>query len=159
MTPELVLKTLQSFKLTEGLTMEQLETLSAISSEIVFSEGQTIFREADVGEFVYLIVEGQVALEIYIPSQGRITILTVGPGQLLGWSSLFPSTNKTASGRAMTSTQAVAINAAQLREALEQDHDMGYLLLWRISEVISDRLKATRLQLLDIFAPSQQANA
>lgn len=111
MTSPDVLQTLQELEFTKDMEPRYLEELAALASEIKFGEGQTIFREADVGEFVYLIAEGQVAVEIHVPGRGRVTILTVGPGQLLGWSSLFPSAHKTASARTVTTAAATAVTA------------------------------------------------
>ena len=157
MTPETVLETFQELDFTREMDPAILEKLSALAFEVSFAEGQWIFRESDVGEIVYLINEGKVALSVSVPGQGRKNILTLGPGQILGWSSLFPSGRKTASARTMTPVQAIAFNAAQLREAIEEDHDLGCALLWEIANIVAGRLKATRLQLLDIFAPSEMS--
>ncbi len=154
MTAETLLKVLESMEFTRGLERHHLEKLASMASELTFSEGEIIFREGDVGNLLYLIEEGQVAVDTHVPGRGRVTILTVGPGQLLGWSALFTQMRKTASARAVIPTRALAFNAAQLREMCDADHDLGYVLLWRVAEVIASRLKATRLQLLDIFAPS-----
>jgi CRP-like cAMP-binding protein len=157
MTPETSLETFQELDFTRNMDPKVLEHLSALAFEVSFAEGQWIFRETDVGELVYLLKEGKVALSVSVPGQGRKNILTLGPGQILGWSSLFPSGRKTASARTVTATQAYAFNAAQLREAIEDDHELGCALLWEIANVIAGRLKATRLQLLDIFAPSEMS--
>ncbi len=157
MTPETILEAFQELEFTSNMDPTQLEQLSALAFEVSFAEGQWIFRETDVGELVYLIKEGKVALSISVPGQGRKSILTLGPGQILGWSSLFPSGRKTANARTVTPTRAYAFNASQLREAMDADHDLGCALLWEIANVIAGRLKATRLQLLDIFAPSEMS--
>ncbi len=152
MTPETILEAFQELDFTKDMEPAVLERLSALAFEVNFAEGQWIFRETDVGELVYLIKEGKTVLSVSVPGQGRKSILTLEPGQILGWSSLFPSGRKTASARTVTPTQAFAFNASQLRETMEEDHDLGCALLWAIADVIAGRLKATRLQLLDIFA-------
>jgi CRP-like cAMP-binding protein len=156
MSPETIPKALQELAFTRDMTPEQTEKLAELAFEVSFPEDFTIFRETDAGELLYLIREGQVALYVSVPGQGRKTILTLGPGQILGWSSLFPSGRKTASARTVTATEALAFNAAQLREAMDADTDLGYAILWRVADVVASRLKATRLQLLDIFAPSRE---
>ncbi|NOZ71428.1 MAG: cyclic nucleotide-binding domain-containing protein [Chloroflexi bacterium] len=156
MTPETVPKLLQELEFTRDLTPEQIEKLASLAFEVSFPENFTIFRERDAGELLYLIKSGQVALYVSVPGQGRKTILTLGPGQILGWSALFPTGRKTASARTVSPTEAIAFNAAQLRETMEEDRDLGYALLWRIADVIASRLRATRLQLLDIFAPNRE---
>lgn len=156
MTPETIPKTLAELEFTRDLTPEQREKLAAMAFEVNFPEDFVIFRERDPGELLYLITKGKVALTITVPGKGRVNILTLGPGQPLGWSSLFPSSQKTASARTVTPVEALAFNAAQLRETMDEDNALGYALLWRIADVIAQRLRATRLQLLDIYAPGKE---
>lgn len=152
MVDDAVIQSLQSLDFTSDLEPHQYEKLAAMARQVAFPAGQVIFREGDPDELVYLIQEGQVAIDIRLPGKGKTTILTVGPGELLGWSSLFPAERKTASARAVLPTRALAFNAAQLRQTMQTDHDLGCVLLWRVAAVIAGRLKATRLQLMDIFA-------
>ncbi len=147
-----MLEALQSLDFTRGLESKHLAKLATMAHEAIFPADHVIFREGDPGELVYVIEEGQVAIDIKVPGKGRTVILTVGPGELLGWSSLFPAERKTAGARATTPTRAIALNAAQMRETMQSDHDLGCVLLWRVATIIAGRLKATRLQLLDIFA-------
>lgn len=153
MSTDAVLTALQGTEFVRGLEQRHLEQLAAMATEVNFPAGETIFREGDLSNTVYLIREGQVAVEAHVPSRGRVTLLTVGPGQLLAWSSLFPPRRKTASARTVAPTWAIAFDATRLREACQMDCELGYTLIWRVAEVIADRLKATRLQLLDVFAP------
>lgn len=155
MNGETLLEALQRLDFTQELEPRHQAQLVSMAHRARFSAGHIIFREGDPGELVYLVEDGQVAIDIRVPGKGKTTILTIGPGQLLGWSSLFPGEHKTASARAVTPTEAIAFNAAELREVMQTDHDLGCVLLWRVANVIASRLKATRLQLLDIFAPEQ----
>lgn len=148
-----LMATLRSAEFTQGLKQKHLDRLGEMAFEVTFFEGETIFSEGDVGNLLYIIEEGLTAVESYISGRGRTTILTVGAGQLLGWSAFFPRKRKTASSHALQNTRALAINAHCLREACQADHDFGYEILWRIANLIADRLKATRLQLMDIYTP------
>jgi CRP/FNR family cyclic AMP-dependent transcriptional regulator len=133
-----------------------LQALPSIATCVTFSEGAMIFREGDASELVYLIEEGEVALLTQVPGHGQVTILTVGSGQLLAWSSLFPPQVKTAGAQTLEPTRAVAINATQLLELCQADHDLGYSVMWRVAEVISNRLRAARAMLLDMFETSKK---
>ena len=77
----------------------------------------------------------------------------MGPGEVFGWSSLFQQRPKTAAARTIEPTRALALDAGRLRELCDADPRLGYLLTRRILEVVSERLKATRMQLLDIYSP------
>jgi len=40
-----------------------------------------------------------------------------------------------------------------LRTKCEENHDLGYEVLKRFAQIMEQRLEATRLQLLDVYAP------
>ncbi len=154
MSPDTVLKALKTIEFTKDLELDHLEKLASISTHVTFTKGATIFREGDISELVYLIEEGQVSVVTQVPGHGQVTILTLGPGKLLGWSSLFPPERKTAGAITNEPTRVIAINATQLRELAQTDHSLGNSIMWRVAEVISNRLRAARTQLLDIFEPT-----
>jgi CRP-like cAMP-binding protein len=136
---------------TQGLVPEQQDRIAQIASRREWDAGTTVFREGDRDSVLYVVEEGKVAIEIAVPGRGRVVILTVGPGEVFGWSSLFYQRPKTASARTVEPTKALALDASRLRELCDVDTRLGYLLTRRILEVVSERLKATRMQLLDIY--------
>jgi CRP-like cAMP-binding protein len=139
-----------------ALEPRHFEKLIAIAAEMSWPAGQVIFREGAEDDRLYFVIEGQVALEIHVPARGRLTILTVGPNEVFGWSAAVPVVRKkTASARAVRLTRAVAFDAAALRAACEEVHDLGYHVYRRLTNVIAARLTATRLQLLDMYAVGQ----
>lgn len=152
MSSDTVFDALQNMEFVEGLEKKHLKKLAEIGTKVSFPAGETFFKEGEVSNVVYLIQEGQVAVEIFVPSRGRVTILTLGPGQLLGWSPLFAQRPNSASGRTTAPTQAIALDAAKLRQFCQTDHELGCFIGWHAAQVIANRLQATRLQLLDIFA-------
>jgi CRP-like cAMP-binding protein len=60
----------------------------------------------------------------------------------------------TASALALEATQVVSIDADELLALCEQNHTLGYQVMRRMSHSLANRLIATRLQLLDLFADS-----
>jgi CRP-like cAMP-binding protein len=156
MSHEALTKALQSLEFTSGLRHEHLAKLASIACHVSFSEGAVIFAEEDISELVYLLERGKVILQTNVPGHGEVPILELGPGDLLGWSSLFQPKRKTASARAIEATHAIALNAPKLRELCRVDTELGYQILWRVANVISDRLRAARAMLLDMLEPSRK---
>ena len=142
---------LRSLAFVRNLDPEGLDRLAAIAKPIEWQMDESIFREGDCDGFLYLVTEGRVALEINVPPRGRTRILTVGPGEVLGWSSVFYQQPKTAGAIAVEFTRALALDASTLRQLSEADPRFGYWLSRRLLQVVSTRLKATRTQLLDVF--------
>jgi CRP-like cAMP-binding protein len=143
--------TLDDLAFTSGLEADQQSRIAEIAFPIEWRMGEIIFREGDRTSVVYVVQQGSVAVEMTVPGRGRVTMLTVGPGEVFGWSSLFQQSPKTASARAVESTRALALDARRLRDLCDADTRLGYLLTRRILDVVAERLKATRVQLLDIY--------
>ena len=142
---------LQSLAFTRDLEPEDLDRLAAVARPVDWPAGQAICREGECDDFLYLVVEGRAALEMTVPPRGRVRILTVGPGEALGWSSIYRQKPKTAGATAVEPTRALALDAARLREWSDADPRFGSWLARHLLQLVSDRLQATRLQLLDVF--------
>lgn len=155
----MLLTTLRSMSCLHDMETSHLKKLAAIATMSKFSADQIIYREGDVGTAIYFVQEGQVAIEMNSPDGSRVNVLTVVPGQLFGWSSLFPSRRKTASARALTSTKVIMIKAADLRDLFQTDHALEYALFQRVTEVVADRLKVTRQQFATRLNSDSEAEA
>lgn len=151
MASQAIHSALSAHPFLEGFAPNHLETLSQLAFEVTFDPDQIIFREGDPSSFFYLIVSGKVALEIATP--GRfIAIQTVGDGEELGWSSLLDQVNKQFRARCLDPVRALAFDGARVIAACETDHEFGYMILRKVLEIVADRLRATRLQVLDVYA-------
>src|SRR5262245_3835216 len=102
------------------------------------------------GDF-YVIRSGDVALETFVPQRGALTIETLHDGDLVGWSWLVPPYRTTFDARALDQTRTVSFDGACLRGKCEEDHELGYELMKRFTNVIVGRLQSTRLRLLDVY--------
>ena len=116
-----------------------------------FDAGEYIFREGDAADVFYVVREGTVALELYMPPRQAVTIETLHEGDLLGWSWLFPPYKWTFDARAVEPCRAIAFDGACLRGKCEANHELGYELMLRFAAVMIRRLQATRVRLLDVY--------
>jgi len=129
------------------------DKFAGISEVATFEAGQFLFREGDREDYLYIMLEGRVALEIHVPGRGTMRIYTAEPMDIVGWSSITPVVRqRTAAARAVLPSRLVRIRAEKLYHLCDEDHDMGYALMRRLANVIASRLLTTRLQLLDMFA-------
>ena len=134
-----------------GLNPEHLEILADCAMQTQFEPNQMIFREGEVANRFYLILEGKVALESASKEHGMVPIETIGPSDVLGWSWLFPPYYWHFDARALEPTRAIFFYGTRLRERCEEDHDLGYELIKRTAQVLMHRLQATRRQLLEVY--------
>lgn len=152
-----LLETLRNIDLLKGISEEELHQIASIAEEVDFAEGTLIFRENSSAESLYLIVDGNVSLEICAPGVGCRRILTVGRGELLGWSPVLENARFTATARAMTGARTIRILGRDLLTLCESDPSLGYHFMQRAALALAKRLSATRLQLLNVFGTEMPA--
>ena len=135
----------------QGLAPEAIKVLVGCAFNTRFDAGQVIFREGEEANTFYLLREGKVALETFAPHRGPIAIQTIGQGDVLGWSWLFPPYRWHFDARVLEPVRALALDGACVRGKCEEDHDLGYEMMSRFGRIMMERLQATRLQLLDVY--------
>lgn len=136
----------------KDLKPEHIELILGCASNVRFEPDHFIVREGEEASKFYLLRHGKVALEIYVPHKGAITIETLGDGDVLGWSWLFPPYKWHFDARTLEMTRAVEIDGECLRSKCEEDHSLGYELMKRFARILRERLLATRLQLMDLYS-------
>ncbi len=135
----------------KGLEPRYIELIVGCASNVRFNPGQFLFHEGEEANHFYVIRQGKVSLEVFAPDRGAVSVQTLGEGDVLGWSWLIPPYHWHFDARAVELTRAIALDGKCLRTKCEEDHDLGYELLKRFAHIIMERLKATTMQLLDLY--------
>ena len=146
---EAIRDVLRGLPFVEDMEPYQIDRLAVMAKEVGFETDQIIFREGDTHKQFYIVLSGTVALEV-IGVGGAFRVLTVERGGELGWSFMLAKTGRHFRARAMDTVRALAFDGDELQKACEGDAVFGYRLTKRVLRVVSDRLEATRIRLLDI---------
>jgi CRP/FNR family cyclic AMP-dependent transcriptional regulator len=133
-----------------GFKPEHLRLLADSAMRLRYEAGELIFREADPANRFYLLEQGRVSLESRPGDEEPVPVEIIGPGEVLGWSWLFPPYYWHFDARALEPTTAIFFYGTRLREQCEQDHDFGFEMMKRMTQVVIHRLHATRKQLLTV---------
>jgi CRP/FNR family cyclic AMP-dependent transcriptional regulator len=126
--------------------------LAAIAKEVRFASNQVIFHEGDDYSVFYLLGKGMVALELEVPGH-VLRVQTLYGGDVFDWSALLPHAGKHFQARALEPVTALAIEGDQLLASFKADPQFGLAFMLRLMGVVSERLRNTRLQLLDMYSP------
>ena len=149
---EIIEQVLAETPLLQGLTPAMLKAVAGKARQVQFAGGEMLFREGDEARQFFILTHGKVALEIYALERGPIAIQTLGEGDAVGWSWLVPPHRWRFGARAVSLTRAIALDAQELNNLCEEDVRLGYELTKRFAILIAQRLDATRLQLIDLYA-------
>ena len=137
----------------KGLNPQQLQVLTESAMEMQFKPGQLILQEGSPANRFYIILEGKVAIESEQKERGMVALQTLGPGDDVVWSWLFPPYDLHLSARALEPTKTIFFYGTRLRAHCEQDHELGYQLMKRIAAVVIQRLHLTQKRLMEPFQP------
>lgn len=135
----------------DGLPPGPRERLVAAMARVEVDAGATFMHEGDVTSVLSIIVRGRVALRLRVPERGAVTILTLDPGDIVGWSAIVPPYRATTSATALEPTELATFPAEELRAILASDAEVAAAFLPPILETVAARVAATRDQLLDLF--------
>ena len=143
---------LRSHPFDKNFTPEQIGKLASLAREVTFERDQVIFREGEDCHDFYLVVAGRVALEI-VSTGAPLRVQTVSGGDEFGWSAVLMGRGKHFQARALDNVETIAFDGLEVIKLCREDTALGFEFMHRLLNVVSERLQATRLQLLDMYWP------
>ena len=147
-----VLSAVQNHPFVQGLTPEHCATLASLARPVSFPLDTLIFREGDERHEFFLLLSGRVSLELI--AQGKVLrVHTLEGGDELGWSAVIVGSGKHFQARALEPVEALSFDGYALLERCRADTGFGYKIMHRLLGVVSERLQAARLQVLDMYSP------
>ncbi|MEO7095740.1 MAG: cyclic nucleotide-binding domain-containing protein [Polyangiales bacterium] len=143
--------------LFQGLRAEALSLVAQVAVEETHPVGTVIFKHGDVGEKLYVVVEGRVRItrEVQGGAQGSEEALAiVGPGDIFGEMALLDDAPRSATARVHERCRLLAIHRDAFEDLLFVHKELAYEVLWNVVRLMSRRLRETndRFAMLS-FAP------
>jgi CRP/FNR family cyclic AMP-dependent transcriptional regulator len=133
-----------------GMGPDLIHQLDRCAARASFRQGEYVWLQGQPADRLFLIISGQVSLEIQVPHMGPERIDTVSAGDALGFPGLDAPYRWKFDARAITDVDALALDGKCLRECMEANHPLGYQMLKSYLPVIWRRLEAARLKLLNV---------
>ncbi|MGW7543166.1 Crp/Fnr family transcriptional regulator [Streptomyces sp. NPDC054770] len=139
--------------MTKALESVHRERLMRLAREVSFAAGTRLFEEGVRADRFWVVRTGTVALDLHVPGRRPAVIETLGPGELVGWSWHFPPYLWHLGAEAMSPVRAWEFDAGAVLEACAQDAGFGRAIAVWVGQVLAQRLHASRVRLLDLYAP------
>ncbi len=138
-----VCKTLGSTSLFTGLAPRGLRQIAAIATEKPHPSGSVIFREGEVGDKLYVILEGRVRISRTVPGMGEEALAILGAGEAFGEMSLIDDFPRSADALAHEPCRLLEISRESFEDLLFLNMDLAYEILWNFTKILSSRLRET----------------
>ncbi len=134
--------------LLRGLPPEQIALLTTAARRVSIPVHQRLFEEGGPADRFWIIDAGQVALDVLAPGVGRLTIATLGRGDVVGLSWLVPPYQWQFGATCTQPVQAFEFDATAVKAACAEHPELGYAIAMRFMTIAARRLQATRTRLL-----------
>jgi CRP/FNR family transcriptional regulator, cyclic AMP receptor protein len=131
-----------------GMSLDHRAVLAQDASDVTFPAGHRFFEDGGHATRFWLVQSGHVTVDVHVPGQGRVPIDTIGMGELIGWSWLFPPFLWAFGAVAASPVEAFEFDARTVRARCASDPAFGYEVTRRVAEVLTKRLKSTRNRLI-----------
>ncbi|MFI5799128.1 cyclic nucleotide-binding domain-containing protein [Streptomyces sp. NPDC051677] len=138
-------------KLLTALPLPQRQRLMELAREVSFPEDARIFEADGTADRFWVIRSGAVSLVQQVTSLRRVTVASLGAGDMLGWSWLFPPYRWDFGAEAFSPVRAYEFEAQPVLRLCEEDPALGLSLVRIVAEILAHRLEMTRGKLMEQY--------
>lgn len=138
-------------KLLTALPPPQRQRLMSLAREVSFPEDARIFEAGGTADRFWVIRSGAVSLDQQVTSVQRVVVASLGAGDLLGWSWLFPPYHWDFGAEAFSPVRAYEFEAQPVLKLCEEDPALGLSLVRIVAEILAHRLEMTRGKLMEQY--------
>ena len=146
----LKLKVLKQIPLFKHLSYVQLVAVLNVSDVKAYPKGTHIFQEGQMGEELYVVLDGEVGIE-----KNGIELASLGSGALFGEMAIMDKAPRSALAIATADTRLIEVGRAKLFALMRKEKDVAVKLLWCFVQVLNQRLRSTNLDLMKLREAGQ----
>ena len=116
-----------------GLDNSAADALRASMSLVKLRKGQSLFKEGDDGDNLYVVSNGKVKLGTKSPDGRENLLMILGPGDMFGELSLFDSGPRTATATAVTDSKLLTLGQEKVIPWVKEYPEVSLQLLARLA--------------------------
>ncbi len=153
---------LQSSKLFGDLPAADIENVLRVTRELSFAADQTIFKQGDPGDGIYVVKDGLIQISAIVATGESRVLSRVGPGELFGEMAVLDNNPRSAGAVAAEAATVYFIPRADLVCLLDRTPRLAAAVVREISrrlrdfnrQYVREVLESERLALVGRFASS-----
>ena len=119
-----------------------------------YKEGETIFKEGDPGDGLFIVVKGSVRISKQSVS-GEEALAVLEPHAFFGEMALIDFSPRAADAISNDNTDLFFIPLKDLRTLIETHHQIALKVLYALCEVLAQRLRETNERYMSVFTIAQ----
>ena len=132
------------------MSPESTDTILQRCQISTVKKGEKIIEAGDSAYSLFLVRSGRIELRfkvVYFNASVEVPLDIVGPGEVCGWSALFPPNSYTLTAYATEESELLQIKQTDLQACCDTNTRLGYIVMKNIARIISDRYEIARQML------------
>jgi CRP-like cAMP-binding protein len=142
---------IQEHPFFKGMETDDLSVLAGCGRNEFYRADTYLAQEGTLANDFYIIRQGVIQVEVHAPPKAGQIIQTLKGGDIAGWSWIFPPYRWNFDLKVAEDCSVITMDGLCLRDKCEADPRLGYDLMKRFAAIMTERLRATRMQLLDLY--------
>ena len=147
----MTLRELSILPMFRGLESEELQLLTSCFQRESYQGETLIFKQGERAEKLHILLSGKVEIRFKPYDSEVITVASLRQGDVFGWSAALGRQDYTSDAFVTTPGNGLSIRGDVLREFCESHPQIGIILLERLAEVISSRLRQTHGKVVQLL--------
>lgn len=132
----------------------ELGKVADICREQTYQPGETVFKEGDPGNRLFLIAQGEVRISRQIPGSGEEALAVLKTGACFGEMAVFDRSERSTDAISNGGCTLATISRSELEMLLDFEPDVAVKVLRSMVRLLALRLRATNDNLRSILAMS-----
>lgn len=150
------IENLKNNKLFKEISDSDLKELLPFCEEKTFNAGQDICSYGEKGEEFFLLLDGDVRLQIPTDQKFGITVIFIEVGNAFGFSGLLEPYSYSSTARCVENTKVIAIeNGPFLNFLSNRNLRIGFILMKNLASILMNRLNTNRQNLSNLVSQVQ----
>lgn len=128
----------------DELSDDKLKRVCALGEMKAYPEGVLLDQRRRKAKHFYLILEGEIGLEVESVTGKTIRLETIGQGGAIGFSSLIETGSAryySSDAKTLTPVKAIRFSADGMMILFYQDFELGFLVMKKIAYIAKKRLE------------------
>ena len=162
---------LAGFKFFSEVKPDTLESIARMGEMVEYKAADVIFHFDEPATHLYGVMEGEIDLSVVfkdkvlkteieyeeaiqtsmVEEEKSIVVDSVFPGQVFGWASLVGAGRRTVSAHCAQASRVFVLPATELKTMFETDNALGYVIMKKLSDIISKRLQKRTEKLIETW--------
>lgn len=154
MNKQAIMDYLSTHMFFSELSDDFLAHLCSDARTLAIKKGQVLFQQGERAEKFYIVLNGQISVQIPALMGPTLEIQALNKDQVLGWSWLISPYQWLFQAKAEENSEVLEFDGAHILARCEEDPEFGYELLKRFAALMSERLDSSRQKMMDEWNPS-----